>query len=118
MQTKWFYSFSLEERVPQDRLLRLVDKTIDLSFVRDLVKHTYSHTGAPSVDPVVVFKMALLGYLYGITSERRLAEEIRLNLAYMWFLGYDLDEQPPIASSPRPAPGTVCRLTASSSLKW
>ena len=68
---------------------------IDLSFVRDLVRNTYSHTGAPSVDPVVVFKMGLLGYLYGITSERRLAEEIKLNLAYMWFLGYDLDEEPP-----------------------
>jgi len=95
MQTKWFYSFSLDERVPQDHLLRLVDQAIDFSFVRDLVRDTYSHAGAPSVDPVVVFKMALLGYLYGITSERRLAEEIRLNLAYMWFLGYDLDELPP-----------------------
>jgi len=95
IQTKWFYSFSLDERVPQDHLLRLVDKAIDFSFVRDLVKHTCSHTGAPSVDSVVVFKMALLGYLYGITSERRLVEEIRLNLAYMWFLGYDLDELPP-----------------------
>jgi len=94
-QGKWFYSFSLEARVPQDHLLRLVAKTIDFSFVRDLVRPTYSHTGAPSVDPVVVFKMGLLGYLYGITSERRLAQEIRLNLAYMWFLGYDLDETPP-----------------------
>ena len=55
----------------------------------------YSHTGAPSVDPAVIFKMSLLGYLYGITSERKLAEECRLNLAFMWFLGYDLDEVPP-----------------------
>lgn len=54
-----------------------------------------SHTGAPSVDPVVVFKMALLGYIYGITSERKLAEECRLNMAFMWFLGYDIDETPP-----------------------
>jgi transposase len=55
----------------------------------------YSQTGKPGVDPVVIVKMALLGYLYGITSERRLAEEARLNLAFMWFLGYDLDERPP-----------------------
>jgi transposase len=94
-QAKWFYNFSLEDRVPQDHLLRSVAKAVDFSFVRDLVRHTYSHTGTPSVDPVVVFKMALLGYLYGITSERRLADEIRLNLAYLWFLGYDLDETPP-----------------------
>ncbi len=57
--------------------------------------HTYRHTGAPSVDPIVILKMSLLGYLYGITSETRLAQKIRLNLAYLWFLGYDLDEQPP-----------------------
>jgi transposase len=95
LQAKWFYDFSLEQRVPQDHLLRLVANAIDFSFVRDLVRDTYGHTGAPSVDPVVVFKMGLLGYLYGITSERRLAEEIKLNLAYMWFLGYDLDEPPP-----------------------
>jgi len=52
-QGKWFYNFSLEERVPQDHLLRVVAKTIDFSFVRDLVRHTYSHTRAQSVDPVV-----------------------------------------------------------------
>lgn len=70
-------------------------KAADFSFVRHLVRHTYSDTGAPSVDPTVVFKIALLGYLYGISSERQLAREIRLNLAYLWFLGYDLDEIPP-----------------------
>jgi len=62
-QAKWFYNFSLEDRVPQDHLLRSVAKAVDFSFVRDLVRRTYSHTGTPSVDPVVVFKMALLGYL-------------------------------------------------------
>jgi transposase len=73
-QGKWFYNFSLEDRVPQDHLLRFVAAAVDFSFVRDLVRDTYSHTGAPSVDPVVIFKMALLGYLYGVTSERRLAQ--------------------------------------------
>ena len=113
LQGKWFYNFSLEDRVPQDHFLRSVNKVVDFTFVRDLVRQTYSHTGAPSVDPVVVFKMALLGYLYGITSERRLADEIRLNLAYLWFLGYDLDEWT-TAFSPRPGRAMVGRPIGSS----
>ena len=92
---KLFYQFSLEERVPQDHLLRRVLAAVDFSFVRRMTERFYSHTGQPSIDPVVIFKMALLGYLYGITSERRLVEEIRLNLAYLWFIGYDLDESVP-----------------------
>lgn len=93
--SKLFYQFSLEERVPADHLLRRVAAAVDFSFVRRLTKRFYSHTGQPSVDPVVIFKMALLGYLYGITSERRLVQEIQLNLAYLWFIGYDLDEPVP-----------------------
>jgi transposase len=92
---KVLYRFSLEDRVPADHLLRRVAEAVDFGFVRRLTARFYSHTGQPGVDPVVLFTMALLGYLYGITSERRLAEEIRLNLGYMWFLGYDLDETPP-----------------------
>jgi len=68
---------------------------VDFSFVRSLCRSFYSHTGQPSVDPVVLFKMLLVGYLYGITSERRLAREVSLHLAYRWFLGYDLDEPTP-----------------------
>ena len=68
---------------------------VDFGFVRRLTARFYSHTGRPGLDPVVLFKMGLLGYLYGITSERRLAEEVRLHLAYRWFLGYDLDEATP-----------------------
>src|SRR5512140_2213100 len=94
-EAKLFYQFSLEERVPEDHLLRRVAQTVDLSFVRRLTERFYSHTGQPSIDPVVIFKMALLSYLYGITSERRLVEEIGLNLAYLWFIGYDLDEKVP-----------------------
>ncbi|HHW41070.1 MAG TPA: IS1182 family transposase [Syntrophomonadaceae bacterium] len=92
---KIFYMFDIDKRVPEDHLLRQVSRAVDFSFIYDLVQPYYSHTGAPSVDPVVVFKMALLGYLYGITSERKLAEECRLNMAFMWFLGYDIDETPP-----------------------
>jgi transposase len=94
-QEKLFYDFSLSKRIPEDHLLRRLEEGLDLSFVRELTAPYYSHTGQPSVDPVVLFKMMLMGYLYGITSERRLAEEISLNMAYMWYLGYDLDEATP-----------------------
>jgi transposase len=94
-QSKRLYAFSVEDRVPADHLLRQVAAVIDVSFVRRVTARFYSHTGQPGIDPVVLFKMALIGYLYGITSERRLAEELRLNLAFMWFIGYDLDEMPP-----------------------
>lgn len=94
-EPKLFYQFSLEERVPQGHLLRRVAAVVDFSFVRRLTARFYSHTGQPGIDPVVLFKMALLGWLYGIPSERRLADEVRLNLAFLWFIGYDLDERPP-----------------------
>jgi transposase len=94
-EEKLFYNFSLTKRIPENHILKKIAKIIDFHFVRKLTKDYYSHTGQPSIDPVVLFKMMLIGYLYGITSERRLAEEISLNLAYMWFLGYDIDEQTP-----------------------
>jgi transposase len=81
--------------VPEDHLLRRIAAVVDFSFVRPLCRPFYSRTGQPSVDPVVLFKMLLVGYLYGIPTERRLAQEVRLNLAYRWFLGYDLDEPTP-----------------------
>ena len=95
VQETMLYNFSLSKRVPEDHLLRKVDQVIDLSFVRALVTDKYSHTGQPSIDPEVIFRMMLIGYLYGITSERRLADDISLNMAYMWFIGYNLDESTP-----------------------
>jgi transposase len=92
---KLFYRFSLEAQVPEEHLLRRVAAAVDFAFVRRLTRRFDSHTGRPGLDPVVLFKLSLLGYLYGITSERRLAEEVRLHLAYRWFLGYDLDEATP-----------------------
>ena len=93
--TKLYYQLSLDQLVPQDHLLRQVAAAVDFSFVRPLCRPFYSHTGQPSVDPVVLFKMLLVGYMYGIPSERRLAREIQINLAYRWFLGYDFDEPTP-----------------------
>ena len=79
---KLFHALSLESMVPEDHLLRRLESVVSLSFVRELCAPYYSHTGQPSIDPVVLFKMMLLGYLYGPTSERRLAEECSLHLAF------------------------------------
>jgi transposase len=88
---KLYYQLSLDNLVPKNHLLRQIAEAIDFSFIYPLARPYYSHTGQPSVDPVVIFKTLLIGYLYGITSERRLMSEVQVNLAYRWFLGYDLD---------------------------
>jgi transposase len=90
-----FYRLSLEKMVPQDHLVRALDEILDMHFIRKLCRKYYSHTGQPSVDPIVLFKMMLIGYLFSITSERKLAEECTVNLAFRWYLGYDLDEATP-----------------------
>ena len=90
----------LEQLVPQDHLLRKIDKYIDFSFIRELTKDLYCHTnGRPAVDPVVLFKMLFIGYLYGIRSERQLVKDIEVNLAYRWFLGFGLSDKIPDSST-------------------
>jgi transposase len=96
---KTYTSFSLEDLVPEDNFYRQVEHGIDLSFVRDLVRHLYSDFGRPSVDPVVFFKLQLIAFFEGIRSERLLMETVSLNLAHRWFIGYDLDESVPDHSS-------------------
>ncbi|WP_321458894.1 transposase, partial [uncultured Cohaesibacter sp.] len=71
--------------MPQDHLLRSIDRFVDLTSVRDHLQPFYSHTGRPSVDPELMIRMLLVGYINGIRSERRLCEEVHLNLAYRWF---------------------------------
>ena len=93
--SKLFYLLSIEQLVPLNHLLRRVTAVVDFSFVRRRTAQYYSAFGKPSIDPEVLFKMSLIGWLYGITSERRLAEDISLHLAYRWFLGYDFDEPTP-----------------------
>lgn len=86
----------LEELVPKDHLLRKIEKYIDFSFILDLVKPYYCEdNGRPSLDPLVLFKMVFIGYLYGIRSERQLEKEIQLNVAYRWFLGLGLTDKVP-----------------------
>ena len=86
-----FYYFRLEDQIPDDHLLRLIDQHIDFSFVRERLTKFYSPTGRPSIDPEVLLRLLLVGYLYGITSERRLLEEVRMHLAFRWFsrLGFE-----------------------------
>ena len=93
-QTKMFFG-TLEELMPKEHFLRDLDNTVDFNFIYEKVELLYSNTGRPSVDPVVLVKMLLLGYLYGIESERKLEQEIRVNIAYRWFLGIELDEPVP-----------------------
>jgi transposase len=90
-----FYYFRLEEQIPEDHLLRLLDRYIDFSFVRERLKGFYSLTGRPSIDPEVLLRLLLVGYLYGITSERRLLDEVRMHLAYRWFTRLDLNAEIP-----------------------
>src|ERR1700737_524864 len=82
-----FYYFRLEDQVSENHLLRLIDKHISLAFVREKLKESYSDTGRPSIDPELLLGILLIGYLYGITSERKLVEELRMHLAWRWFTG-------------------------------
>ena len=90
-----FYYFKLEDHVPQTHLLRLIDRYVDFGFLRQRLRPLYSETGRPSVDPEVLLRMLLIGYLYGITSERRLCEDVGMHLAYRWFLELGFDQAVP-----------------------
>lgn len=94
-QDRLFYSFNLEDHVPQGHLLRGIDAGLDLSGLRQHLAEHYSHTGRPSVDPELMIRMLIIGYSYGIRSERRLCEEVHLNLAYRWFCRLGLEDALP-----------------------
>lgn len=86
---------TLESLMPGKHFLRDLDRLVKFDFVYEKVAALYSDTGRPSVDPAIIVKMMLLGYLYGINSERRLEQEVQVNIAFRWFLGIDLDEPVP-----------------------
>lgn len=94
-QAALFYEFSLEDHVPADHLLRSIDRFVDLSDIRRHLAPFYSSTGRPSIDPELMIRMLLVGYCMGIRSERRLCEEVHLNLAYRWFCRLDLGDAVP-----------------------
>jgi len=90
-----FYEFSIEGFVPLDHPVRGIDRFLDLSHVRPLLAPFYSSGGRPSTDPELMIRMLLLGYCMGIRSERRLCEEVHVNLAYRWFCRLDLTDAVP-----------------------
>lgn len=94
-QPALFYEFSLKAHVPADHLLRSIDGFVDLGSIRGHLADFHSHTGRPSVGPELLIRMLLVGYCFGIRSERRLCEEVHLNLAYRWFCRLDLTDRVP-----------------------
>lgn len=90
----------IEDLIPKDHLLRKINKAIDFSFIREKTTHLYCpNNGRPAIDPEVLFKMLFIGYLYGIRSERQLVKDIQVNVAYRWFLKYNLTDKIPNAST-------------------
>ena len=86
----------MEMLVLKEHLVRKIVKTIDFEFIREKVKHLYSEdVGKPSIDPVVLFKMVIIQYVFGIKSMRQTVKEIEVNIAYRWFLGLDFTESVP-----------------------
>ena len=90
-----FYYFRLEDQVPENHLLRLIDRHVNLDLIRAKLKDSYSDTGRPSIDPELLLRMLLVGYLYGVRSERKLVEELRMHLAWRWFTGLGFDQEIP-----------------------
>lgn len=94
-QDKLFYAFNLEDHIPSSHLLRGIDQFLDLSELRHHLSEFYSHTGRPSIDPELMIRMLVIGYCFGIRSERRLCEEVHLKLAYRWFCQLGLEDKVP-----------------------
>lgn len=95
VQEELFYGFSLEQHVPAGHLLRSIDRFVDLSGIRQHLAPFYSAIGRPSIDPELLIRMLIVGYCCGIRSERRLCEEVHLNLAYRWFCRLGLEGNVP-----------------------
>lgn len=94
-QGQLFYSFNLEEVVPDDHLVRAIARVLDLSWVRAELAPHYSPIGRPSIDPVLMIRMLIVGYVFAIRSERALCREVQLNLAYRWFCGLGIEDKIP-----------------------
>src|ERR1700721_16544 len=90
-----FYYFRLEDQVPETHLWRLIEKHISFEWVRERLRDSYSEIGRPSIDPELLLRILLIGYLYGITSERKLVEELRMHLAWRLFSGLGFDQEIP-----------------------
>src|SRR3990172_10677146 len=94
-QGQLFYSFNLDAAVPDDHLVRRIAAVLDLSWVHDELAPHYSSIGRPSIDPVLMIRMLIVGYVFAIRSERALCREVQLNLAYRWFCGLGIEDKIP-----------------------
>lgn len=99
VEAQLFYEFDLDAHVPANHVLREIDRFLDMRIMREHLRPFYSHTGRPSVDPELIVRMLVIGYVMGIRSERRLCQEVHLNLAYRWFCRLGLDDKVPDHSS-------------------
>jgi transposase len=94
-QGQFFYSFDLDRMVPPSHLVRQIDGVLDLNWVHKELSPYYSHTGRPSIDPVLMIRMLIVGYVFAIRSERRLCAEVQVNLAYRWFCQLGIEDKIP-----------------------
>lgn len=94
-QGQFFYAFDLDEVVPPDHLVRQIDGVLDLDWVHEELAPYYSHTGRPSIDPVLMIRMLIVGYVFAIRSERQLCSEVQVNLAYRWFCKVGIEDRIP-----------------------
>jgi transposase len=94
-QGQFFYTFDLDQVVPADHLVRQIDSVLDLSWVHRELAAFYSHTGRPSIDPVLMIRMLIIGYVFAIRSERRICAEVQVNLAYRWFCKLGIEDSIP-----------------------
>jgi transposase len=115
-QGQFFYTFDLDQVVPADHLVRQIDSVLDLSWVHRELAAFYSHTGRPSIDPVLMIRMLIIGYVFAIRSERRICAEVQVNLAYRWFCKLGIEDSIPrpfgvLARAARALPGERCLAT-------
>ena len=108
-QGEFFHEFHLDAVVPPDHLVRRIDRVLDTSWVHRELEPFYSHTGRPSVDPELMIRMLIVGYVFAIRSERRLCEEVQVNLAYRWFCGLGIEPHVPVWDKPSRRDGTFSR---------
>src|SRR4030088_551257 len=94
-QGQFFYAFDLDKVVPPDHLVRQIEGVFDLSWVHRELAPFYSHTGRPSIDPVLMIRMLIVGYVFALRSERRLCAEVQVNLAYRWFCKLGIEDKIP-----------------------
>jgi transposase len=94
-QGQFFYAFDLDKVVPPDHLVRQIDAVLDLDWVHKELAPYYSHTGRPSIDPVLMIRMLIVGYVFAIRSERRICAEVQVNLAYRWFCKLGIEDSIP-----------------------